>query len=173
MIKNVLAVLSIATKVILASLFLVYILSSCKKKTLEQKIENLPPIQTTAKAAPFKDPITDMENNSFTLSCGSGCAVTYNAEDISQDKTSVKVKFRVDSYINDEPAETNYETYLFYYNNNGEIDQIINEETQKNILDEYVPNVQESFKEFAASLVKENKIEIHPSKKRDNPAKVK
>lgn len=131
MIKNILAVSSIATKVILASLFLVSILSSCKKKTLEQKIENLPPIQTTAKAAPFKEPITDMESSSFTLSCGSGCSVTYNAENISQDKTSVKVKFRVDSYINDEQTETNYETCLFYYNNNGEIDKIINEETQK------------------------------------------
>lgn len=44
---------------------------------------------------------------------------------------------------------------------------------KKNILDEYVPHVQESFKEFAASLVKENKIQIHSTKKRDNPAKAK
>ncbi|UCA59216.1 hypothetical protein KB553_19610 [Chryseobacterium rhizoplanae] len=173
MIKNIPAVFVIATKTILASLFLFSTLSSCKKKTLEQKIENLPPIQATAKAAPAKEAIADMENSSFTLSCGSGCAVTYNAEDISQDKTTVKVKFRVDSYVNDEPAETQYETYLFYYSNTGEIDKIINEETQKNILDEYVLNVQESFKEFAASLIKNKKIKIPVLKEQDNIVKTK
>jgi hypothetical protein len=153
-------------KTVLASLFIISLLSSCKKKAMQQKIENLPPAPTTATAPlPSKETtIADVENNSFTLSCGSGCAATYTAEDISQDKTSVKVKFKVDNYLNDEQTETTYETYLFNYSNTGEIDNIINEETQENILDNYILSAQESFKEFAASLVKDKKIEIPQSK---------
>ncbi|WP_068939973.1 hypothetical protein [Chryseobacterium timonianum] len=154
-----------ATLSILAILFLV----SCKKKTLEQKIENLPPVQTTGTTAPTQKPIADMDNNSFTLSCGSGCAATYTAEDISQNKTSVRVKFKVDNYLNDEQAETTYETYIFNYTNTGDVDKIINEETQKNILNDYILSAQESFKEFAASLVKDKKIEIPLTKGQNNP----
>ncbi|SHL98752.1 hypothetical protein [Chryseobacterium contaminans] len=133
---------------------------------MQQKIENLPPAPTTAKVPlPSKETtIADIENNSFTLSCGSGCAATYTAEDISQDKTSVKVKFKVDNYLNDELAETTYETYLFYYSNTGEIVKIINDENQNNILDNYIPSAQESFKEFAASLVQDKKIQLPQSK---------
>lgn len=161
------------TKAILTSLFLISVLSSCKKKTLEQKIESLPPAQTKVAEAPSRENIADMENNSFTLSCGSGCAATYTAENISQDKASVKVKFKVDNYLNEESGETNYETYLFYYSNTGEIDKIINEETQKNILDEYIPSAQESFKEFAASLIKDKRIEIPSSKKQGSSSNAK
>lgn len=154
------------TKVLLTSLFIISVLSSCKKKTMQQKIENLPPVPTTATAPlPSKETtIADVENNSFTLSCGSGCAATYTAEDISQDKTSVRVKFKLDNYLNDEQTETTYETYLFYYSNTGEIVKIINEENQNNILDNYILSAQESFKEFAASLVKDKKIKIPQSK---------
>ncbi len=133
---------------------------------MQQKIENLPPAPTTAKAPlPSQGTtIADVENNSFTLSCGSGCAATYTVEDISQDKISVKVKFKVDNYLNDELLETTYETYLFYYTNTGEIVKIINEENQNNILDNYGLSAQESFKNFAASLIKDKKIKIPQSK---------
>ncbi|SDJ81197.1 hypothetical protein [Chryseobacterium jejuense] len=161
------------TKAILTSLFIISLLSSCKKKTLEQKIESLPPAQTTAIATPSKETIANMENNSFTLSCGAGCAATYTAEEISQDKTSVKVKFKVENYINDKLEETNEETYLFYYSNTGEIDKIINQETNKNILDEYILDAQESFKEFAASLIKNKKVEIPQVNEQGNSANTK
>ncbi|WP_336961360.1 hypothetical protein [Chryseobacterium contaminans] len=133
---------------------------------MQQKIENLPPAPTTAKAPlPSKGTtIVDVENNSFTLSCGSGCAATYTAEDISLNKTFVKVKFKVDNYLNDELTETTYETYLFYYSNTGEIVKIINDGNQNNILDNYIPSAQESFKEFAASLVQDKKIQLPQSK---------
>lgn len=160
-------------KTILTSLFIVSIVSSCKKETLEQKIENLPPTQATTTASPPKETITDIENNSFTLSCGAGCAATYTAEDISQDKTSVKVKFKVENYMNDKLTETNEETYLFYYNNAGKIDKIISEETQKNILDEYILDAQESFKEFAASLIKDKKIKVPTSNEQSNSTNAK
>lgn len=155
-------------KAILTSLFVISVLSSCKKKTLEQKIESLPPVQTTGTTAPTPKPIADMDNNSFTLSCGSGCAATYTAEEVSQEKTSVKVKFKVENYINDKLTETNEEIYHFYYKNTGEIDKIINEETQRNILDEYILDAQESFKEFAASLIKDKKVEVSPLKEQGN-----
>lgn len=131
---------------------------------MQQKIENLPPVPTTATPVHTRETIADVENNSFTLSCGSGCAATYTVEDISQDKISVKVKFKVDNYLNDELVETTYETYLFYYTNTGEIVKIINEENQNNILDNYGLSAQESFKNFAASLIKDKKIKIPQSK---------
>ncbi|WP_347217269.1 hypothetical protein [Chryseobacterium sp.] len=155
-------------KATLIFLFIMSLLLSCKKKTLEQKIEHIPPAQTTTTVSSPRETIADMENNSFTLSCGSGCAATYTAEDISQDKASVKVKFRVENYLNDKLIETNDETYLFYYRNTGEIDKIINEETHQNILDEYVPDAQESFKEFAVSLIRDKKVDISPLKKQAN-----
>ncbi len=149
-------------KIVLTSLFIISLLSACKKKTMQQKIENLPPAPTTAKAPlPSKGTtIVDVENNSFTLSCGTGCAATYTAQDIFQDKTSVKVNFKVESYINDQLVGTTQETYLFYYSKTGEINKIINEETHKNILDEYILEAQETFKEFADSLIKDKKINI-------------
>lgn len=155
-------------KTILISLFILSLFSACKKKTLEQKIEHIPPAQATATAFSPKEIIADIDQNSFTLSCGSGCAATYTAKEISQDKTSVKVKFKVENYINDKLTGANEEIYHFYYTNTGEIDKIINEETQRNILDEYIPNAQESFKEFAASLIKDKKIEISKLKEQGN-----
>lgn len=135
------------------------ILYSCKKKSLEQRTEKIQQTQTTTTPPP-KDTNLDMNDNSFTLSCGTGCAAAYTAENISQDKSSVTVKFKVENYMNNEQAETNHEVYVFYYNTAGGVDKIINEETHRNILEEYVFDVQESFKEFAASLVKDKKVDV-------------
>lgn len=148
-------------KVIVTSLFIISLLYSCKKKTLEQKIEKIPTTQTTITPS-AREAISDIENNSFTLSCGAGCAATYTSENISQDKSSVKVKFKVENYINDKLIETTEENYLFYYSNTGKIDKIINEETNVNILEQYAFEAQEAFTEFAASMIKDKKID--PSK---------
>jgi hypothetical protein len=149
-------------KVILASFFVISFLYSCKKKTLEQKIEKIPPAQTPTLTIPPSKAIVDIDHHSFTLSCGAGCAAIYTSGNIAQDKASVKVTFKVENYINDKLIETTEENYLFYYSNNGQTDKIINDETHINILEQYAPEAQKSFKEFAASMIKDKKID--PSK---------
>lgn len=94
-------------------------------------------------------------NDSFVISCGSGCAMTYNVENITGNEKIKKVKFKIDTYIDDVLSETNKEVYFFYYNNqSNEIEKIIQEGQKENILENLLPDAVESFRNFANSLVK-------------------
>lgn len=98
---------------------------------------------------------TTTENNkSFVISCGSGCAMTYTAENILQNgTTSIKVKFKVEMYTDEQLSDTYYETYFFSYNKNKEIEKINLEGKNENILSNLMPNAQESFREFATEII--------------------
>ncbi|MDR4951331.1 hypothetical protein REB14_03905 [Chryseobacterium sp. ES2] len=107
-------------------------------------------------------------NKSFVISCGSGCALTYTAENILQnDDTSIKVKFKVEMHTDEKLSDSYYENYLFSYDKNKEIEKITIEGKNENILSNLMPDAQDSFREFAAEIINRS---IHVSQQKGKPA---
>jgi hypothetical protein len=98
-------------------------------------------------------------SKSFVISCGSGCAMTYIAQNISQDQSTLKVKFKVEMYTDEELSDTYYETYIFFYNN-GKIEKINIEGKKENILENLMPDAQDSFRVFAADIIHNKDINL-------------
>ncbi|WP_128572448.1 hypothetical protein [Chryseobacterium sp. P1-3] len=113
----------------------------------------------TARVYNSNDQIENKSDNSFVLSCGSGCAMTYTLQSIQQNNAIVNVKFKVENYINEELSDTYYEKYNFIYNNLGEIERINLEGKNDNILETLMPDAQESFRNFSKSLIKNKKVD--------------
>lgn len=135
-------------------LCLFFITISCKKNdsdksTIRAKQEN--------QVSPV---INNINDNSFVLSCGSGCAMTYTPEAVSQDKQTVNVKFKVETYIDEKLSDTYYEKYNFVYNSLGEIEQINLEGKNDDILQNLMPDAQTEFKKFSKILLKNKNVDI-------------
>lgn len=100
------------------------------------------------------DYLQTIEEKSFVISCGSGCAMTYTAEQIIKNESSFKVRFKVEMYVNEVLSDTYKETYLFIYDNSNKIDEIILEGTKRNALETLPKGAQESFREFSENLIR-------------------
>lgn len=90
---------------------------------------------------------------SFTISCGSGCAMTYTVKNISQELFVIRVKFNVDIYVNGAMVESYEEIYMFSYNNAGQVERVSIEGSEENVLESLMPDAQQSFREFANNLM--------------------
>ena len=146
---------------------LVLLTFSCKGSASKAKKDDktIPKIENQKLAG---STTTDREsNNTFTISCGSGCAMTYWAESITGSNERKKVKFKVETYIDGALSETNKEAYIFFYNRSNQIVKIQREGEGENILETLLPDAVESFKEFAYSLVKPPKQTIISEKSND------
>ena len=95
-----------------------------------------------------------LQNKSFVISCGSGCAMTYVAKQIIKNGTSFKVKFEVEMYIDTNLSDTYNETYLFTYNKYNHIDKILLEGTKQNALETLPTSAQKTFRAFSECLIK-------------------
>jgi len=137
----------------------VVIISCNERKKSEQKtvvdtLENRPRVKEKGAANSKKD-FSRIKKQSFAISCGSGCAMTYNVKDVYQlNATSIQVVFEVDTYIDEEQTENFVETYIFDYNNEHNIEKITREGENENVLDNLIGGAQQTFKEFAAELIK-------------------
>jgi len=137
----------------------VVIISCNERKKSEQKpvidtIENRPRVKEKGAVNSKKD-FSRIKKQSFAISCGSGCAMTYNVKDINQlNTTSIRVVFEVDTYIDEEQTENLVETYIFDYNSEHSIEKITREGENENVLDNLIGGAQQTFKEFAAELIK-------------------
>ncbi|MFS4474554.1 hypothetical protein [Chryseobacterium sp. T20] len=108
-------------------------------------------------------------DKSFVISCGSGCAMTYTAENILQnDDTSIKVKFKVEIHTGEQLSDSYYENYLFSYDKNKEIEKITIEGKLENILSNLMPDAQDSFREFATEIIQDKNIGFSQIKKENN-----
>lgn len=52
-------------------------------------------------------------NNSFVISCGSGCAITYTENKIVSNNNAHEVTFKVEMFINEVLSKKYYETYMY------------------------------------------------------------
>lgn len=94
------------------------------------------------------------EKLSLTLSCGSGCAMTYNASKITKEGLNISVTFTVDIYIDEAESDTYEETYIFSYDKLFKLKKIIKEgdESDDFLKTQSIDN-QKSFTDFAENLV--------------------
>nr|WP_294926158.1 hypothetical protein [uncultured Flavobacterium sp.] len=92
-------------------------------------------------------------NESFVISCGSGCAMNYTPADVTKNSTTLKVKFNIKMYIDEVLSDTYYEIYIFYYDNTNRLDSIKLEGKSENILTTLMPDAQDSFKNFGKNII--------------------
>ncbi|CAH0266473.1 hypothetical protein [Chryseobacterium sp. Bi04] len=136
-------------------------LSHKKDFSQQSKILTDPKNEATNKQEKQISTATNNANdNSFVLSCGSGCAMTYIPEVVLQDKQVINVKFKVETYINDKLSDIHYEKYYFVYNNSGQIEKINPEGENDNILQNLMPDAQAEFKKYSKVLLKNKNIDI-------------
>lgn len=153
-----------ANKILTFSVLLTLIIG-CKKNISENDFHNLK--DTSLTISPKKSLSTSKVikgiNKSFVLNCGSGCAMTYTAENISSELPRIKVKFKIETYLDEKLSDTYYDVYIFNYDNLNNIIKIESEGKNENILENLLPDAQESFKKFSIDLIKDKKIEIKSS----------
>lgn len=129
----------------------IYRIKSAENIDLANYREILVSVKNISKSVSVKD-FTKAKKQSFVISCGGGCAMTYNVKNIEQiNEVSIKVKFQVQMYIDENPTETYEETYIFNY---GNINTIINAKTNENIRDNFSENGIQYFEEFGAKLMR-------------------
>lgn len=151
-------------KALIFSVLLTLIIG-CRKNISENESNNFKDTSRTnnsKKSLSTSETIKDI-NKSFVLSCGSGCAMTYTAENISSEIPIIKVKFKIETYIDEKLSDTYYEVYIFKYDNLNNIIKIEAEGKNENFLENLLPDAKESFKKFSIDLIKDKKLEIKSS----------
>lgn len=138
--------------------FLLFFLIGCKKSNTSEIINiNVKDSVKTQNSTKVNDNSKEL-SDSFVISCGSGCAMTYNLKNVKDLGNIKEVRFEVETYIDEVLSETNDETYLFYYDRSNQIEKIQHKGEKENILENLLPNAVESFKNFAGKLVNDTKI---------------
>lgn len=90
--------------------------------------------EKTSSKFEISDSIRDF---SFVVSCGSGCALTYNFNKIERNEKSITIKFKVEMYVNEETIDVYYETYRF----KTEPDKLIEDESGKELSNDIHPKL--------------------------------
>ncbi|OAH69307.1 hypothetical protein AXA65_14805 [Chryseobacterium sp. FP211-J200] len=121
-----------------------------ENKKLEDSIKSITTKKTKSTISEKK--ISEIQNQSFVISCGSGCAMTYKVKEINQiNQVSIEVTFEVDMYIDEQITETFDETYVFSY---GNINTIRNKKSDEYIEKIFTESAQQSFTDFGAKLIR-------------------
>lgn len=131
---------------------------SCKKEEVNTQTKNAAKTQDSLNRILPKEKQVVVNNDlkSFVLSCGSGCAMTYTSEGVTGNLPDLKVKFKVEMYVDEQLSDTYNEIYIFSYNQSNQIENIHLEGKNDNVLKTLLPDAQRSFKEFADGLITEN-----------------
>lgn len=149
-------------KILLLNIFMLLFIA-CKKNLDKQNTYSVLDTSKVNKIEPLPNKINYLEkvqNKSFVISCGSGCAMTYTAEQIIREKySSIKVKFKVEMYINEVLSDTYNENYLFIYDKFNVIEKILFGDTKRNALETLPTSAQKSFRDFSKELI--NSLEIN------------
>ena len=95
-----------------------------------QKIDSIKP--EVSKISDSK--INDEYKASFTISCGSGCAVIYNEQSRISNKNTTEIKFNVETFIDEVLSEENEKTYVFDNDSYGKLKSIHLKNSSKNLL---------------------------------------
>lgn len=100
---------------------------------------------------------------SFVISCGSGCAMRYTSKQITKQGSDIKVTFKVEMYEDEALTDEYDETYIFSYSSALKLENITRDGEKGNFLDTQMPDAQQSFTEFAESMISKkdlNKTEV-------------
>ncbi len=142
--------------------FIIFITSivSCKKElrsTIIAEIKN-----ETSKNNSNKH----FEEYSFTISCGSGCALVYNAKKVDGNR----IGYKVDQFINEVLSSDLLENELSFFSfecNNTNVVKSVSDNESHNILEsaDYTINLQEALKKVGDIFCKKNTNDINPALK--------
>ncbi|WP_271784927.1 hypothetical protein [Aquimarina algiphila] len=94
----------------------------------------------------------DKESDSFVISCGSGCAMTYYEDSIIPGNLSNEVKFRVEMYIDEVLTEEYFETYIFRCTESKKIKQINLKGADNYKIEDQHPAIQKNLTLYANGL---------------------
>ncbi len=94
----------------------------------------------------------DKKNNSFVISCGSGCAMTYSENKVVANAESYKVTFKVEMFVSEVLKEEYYETYIFNCETSNEEQQITLQDNPDFNIENQHPDIQEKLTIFANEL---------------------
>ena len=147
------------TKKIIKLLIIIAFLHSCKEtNTTTTKTSNQVNVDSNLIQNTNYDSI---KAESFTLSCGSGCAMIYNEMKRNILGTNVEIKFKVTQYVDEKIQDEYFETYLFDSNSTLELIGVYEKGGEINIIDhdEYV--IRDKLIEIGSNLFKK---EIKSSK---------
>jgi hypothetical protein len=129
----------------------IFIFIGCKKSANDDKTE-ISNIKKTEELV--EKPIEQSKKISFTISCGSGCAMIYSEQSI----VSNEVTFKVETYINEVLSEENIETYIFECDEKGNATKIFLKGDKDNILESELPMMKEEFLKYGNSFCSKNNI---------------
>jgi len=93
-----------------------------------------------------------LKSRSFVISCGGGCAMTYTANEIKQNTSYFKVKFKIEMYVNQVLTDTYIENYSFVVNGLKKIDKILDVKSE-NVVETLPLGARRSFLEFGKDLI--------------------
>lgn len=141
-------------KIIFVSLFLSFSIG-CKKEVDAKKtsISDTSKTESTSRIQDKVNYLSNIDNKSFVVSCGGGCAMTYTAEDIKKNNSSFLVKFKVEMYVDEQLSDTYNETYLFSYDESNTIKKIQLDGKNENALETLPSGAKKSFIEFSQTLI--------------------
>lgn len=134
----------------------------CREKTHKRPDQLKPEVsakENNSKAAANEIySLTKMPDSSFVISCGSGCAMTYDVKEILGNLSRIEVKFSVIMFEDQEQVDQYFETFVFHYNKDKQLVKIIREGEEESFLETQMPGSQTSFKNFAAHLIHQMSI---------------
>lgn len=96
------------------------------------------------------------KKKSFVLSCGSGCAMTYNEENTISSRTSYIVKFKVVMYIDEVVADEYMETYIFECDESGRLENAHLKGEDENLLKNEDSLIRNELKKYGEQLCSGN-----------------
>lgn len=93
-------------------------------------------------------------NNSFVISCGSGCAMTYSEHQIVSNPDGGKVTFKVEMFVNEQLSGEYYETYIYTCDESTDKTMIKLEGTKNFSIEILHEDMQEKLKSYASTFCK-------------------
>jgi hypothetical protein len=140
---------------------IIIFLVSCKNNEVKNEINK----NSKEVVSKTSDEVKKYTNESFVISCGSGCAMNYTPEYVVKSNTTIKVKFIVKMFVDEALSDTYYETYIFYYDKDNKLESVKSEGKSENILKTLMPDAQDSFINFGKNI---NSIDVSPTEKSGN-----
>jgi len=92
------------------------------------------------------------KNNSFVISCGSGCAMTYSEEKVIKNNEATEVVFKVEMYVKEALTDEFFETYLFSCDDSKKAKQIKLKGTADFNIENQHPELQENLTSYLNQL---------------------
>ncbi len=118
------------TKRIALFIFLQIALLGCKSNTNENILVD------SSKDVVDKNQSNTSKKETFTIDCGSGCAMTYEEVSRKNRRNSIEIKYKVIQYINESLEDEYFEAYIFESDENRNLISIHLDKSKENILND-------------------------------------